>query len=193
MNFIDILVLVAVGYGAFKGFRNGMIYEIAGLLGLVVGIWAGLRLAFIFADYYKEHFELPGKWIPLLAFMTAFLLGMGGVWLAGRIANGLVNTVQLGVVNTAAGAVFGALKWAFVVGTFLSLIGNSMVLPKEVQESSATYPYVTGYCSAVQGYSIGLLPKARNVFEDVDHYFVSLDSTRQANDSLSTDSLPARH
>jgi membrane protein required for colicin V production len=192
MNFIDIIVLVAVGYGAFKGFRNGMVFEIAGLLGLIVGIWAGLRLAFIFADYYKEHFELPGKWIPLLAFMTAFVLGMGGVWLAGRIVNGIVNQVQLGIVNTAAGAVFGGLKWAFVVGTFLSLIGNSLVLPKEVQESSVTYPIVTGYCSVVQGYSIGLLPKARNVFEDVDSYFVSLDSTRRAQDSLATDSVPAR-
>jgi membrane protein required for colicin V production len=192
MNFIDIIVLVAVGYGAFKGFRNGMIFEIAGLLGLIVGIWAGLRLAFIFADYYKENFELPGKWIPLLAFMTAFLLGMGGVWLAGRLANGLVKTVQLGIVNTIAGAVFGGLKWAFLVGTFLTLIGNSMVLPKEVQESSATYPIVTAYCSAVQGYSIGLLPKARNVFEDVDQYFVSLDSTHRAQDSLATDSLPRR-
>jgi membrane protein required for colicin V production len=189
MNFIDIIVLVAVGYGAFKGFRNGVVYEVAGLLGLVIGIWAGLRLAFIFADYYKENIDVPGKWIPLMAFMTAFLLGMGGVWLAGRLVNGLVNTAQLGIVNTVAGAVFGGLKWAFVVGTFLSLIGNSMVLPKEVQENSVTYPIVTAYCSAVQGYSIGLLPKARNVFEDVDSYFVSLDSTRHAQDSLATDSL----
>jgi membrane protein required for colicin V production len=187
MNFIDIIVLVAVGYGAFKGFQNGVIFEVAGLLGLVVGVWAGMRLAFVFADYYKDNFDLPGKWIPILAFLTAFMIGMGAVWLAGRIVNALVKTAQLGIVNRIAGGAFGVLKWAFLIGTFLSVIGNAFVLTPEVQAGSATYPIVTSYCRVVQGYSIGLLPKARNVFDDMEHYFVELDSTRKSNDSTSTE------
>jgi membrane protein required for colicin V production len=191
MNFIDILVLVAVGYGAFKGFQNGVIYEVAGLLGLVVGVWAGMRLAFLFADYYKDNFDLPGKWIPVLAFLTAFLVGMGAVWLAGRIVNALVKTVQLNLVNRLAGSAFGVLKWAFLIGTFLSVIGNAFVLTPEVQAGSATYPYVTTYCKVVQGYSVGLLPQARNVFDDMENYFVELDSTRKSQeiDSLSTSEI----
>lgn len=186
MNFIDIIVLVAVGYGAYKGFTNGVIYEVAGLLGVIVGIWAGMRLAFVFADYYKDNFDLPGKWIPVLAFLTAFMLGLGGVWLAGRIVNAVVKTAQLNIVNRIAGGAFGVLKWAFLIGTLLSVIGNAFILTPEVQQGSATYPLVTGYCKVVQGYSIGLLPKARNVFDDMEHYFVDLDSTRKANaaDSL---------
>lgn len=192
MNFIDIIVLVAVGYGIFKGFQNGVIYEVAGLLGLVVGVWAGMRLAFIFANYYKENFEVPAKWLPLLAFFTAFMLGMGAIWLSGRLVNGLVNTAQLGIVNRLAGAAFGLLKWAFIAGTFFSLIGNSMILTPEVQAGSATYPIVTGYCKVVTEYSIGLLPKARNVFDEMETYFVELDSTRRAGvDSVAVDSLEA--
>jgi len=96
------------------------------------------------------------------------------------LATGLVKTVQLNLVNRLAGAGFGVLKWAFLVGTVLSIVGNALVLTPEVVEESVTYPVVTSYCKGVQSYSIGLLPKARNVFEDMEVYFDDLDSTRKA-------------
>ena len=178
MNFIDIIAIIALGFGAYRGFRNGIILELAGLLGLIVGIWAGLRLAFIFADYYKENFDIPDNYIPLIAFLTAFLIGIGAVWLAGRLLNKFVNSVALGLPNRIGGAVFGAAKWAFIAGTVLSLIGNSEVISKETRESSTAYPMLGAYCKAVQGYTIGLIPAASNVFKDVEEYFVEMDSTR---------------
>ena len=51
MNLIDIVALVLIGLGAWRGVKNGMIKEVAGLLGLVIGVWAGMRLAFVFANY----------------------------------------------------------------------------------------------------------------------------------------------
>ena len=133
MNFIDIVALVAIGWGAFRGFRNGVIIEVAGLLGLIVGIWAGLKLAFVFANYYRDNFEIPANYIPLLAFLSAFLIGIGGVWLLGRILNKMVNSVALGIPNRLAGLTFGAAKWAFLIGTLLSLVGNSQMIPEETQ------------------------------------------------------------
>ncbi len=180
MNLIDIIALVAIGFGAFRGFKNGIILELAGLLGLIVGIWAGLRLAFLFADYYKENFDIPDNYIPLIAFLTAFLIGIGAVWLAGRLLNKFVNSVALGLPNRLGGAVFGAAKWAFIAGTVLSLVGNSEVISQDTRESSKAYPILGAYCKAVQGYTIGLIPAASNVFHDVEEYFVDLDSTRNA-------------
>lgn len=191
MNFIDIIALVAIGFGAFRGFRNGAILEIAGLLGLIVGIWAGLRLAFIFAAYYRDNFEIPENYIPLLAFLTAFLLGIGAVWLIGRLLHKMIHSVALGLPNRAGGAVFGAAKWAFLAGTVLSLVGSSQFISPETKESSIAYPALDTYCKTVQGYTIGLIPAASNVFKDVEEYFVDLDSVRTRQlppDSLSSDS-----
>ena len=193
MNLIDIIALVLIGVGAWRGYRNGMITEIAGLLGLVVGVWAGMKLAFIFANYYRDHFDIPDNYIPLLAFLTAFLLGIGGVYLLGRVLHKVVHSVALGLPNRAAGVAFGAAKWAFIVGTVLSLVGNSGIFAKETIEESKAYPLLGDYCKGVQGYTIGLIPAATNVFDDVENYFVGLDSTRNARqgapveDSLSVE------
>lgn len=184
MNLIDIVALVAIGFGFWRGFRNGVIIEVASLLGLIVGIWAGLRLAFIFANYYRDNFDLPENWIPLLAFLTAFLLGIAAVYLVGRLLNSFVNSIALGIPNRMAGGAFGAAKWAFLFGTVLSLIGNSQVIPQETRDNSVAYPALEEYCKGVQGYTVGLIPAARNVFKDVETYFVSLDSIRDEQQDL---------
>ena len=177
MNFIDIVVLVAIGFGAFRGFKNGIVIEIAGLLGLVIGIWAGLRLAFIFANYYRDNIEIPSNYIPLLAFLTAFFLGIGAVYLSGRILNKVVNSLALGIPNRLVGSAFGVAKWAFLIGTGLSLIGNSKIISQTVVDDSTAYPLVVPFSKVVQDYTVGLIPAASNVLKDVDTYFLELDST----------------
>ncbi len=188
MNFFDIIALIILGYGAYKGYKNGVIIEVASLLGLVVGFWAGMRLAFIFANYYRDTFQVPENWIPALAFFTAFALGLGAVFLAAKAATTLLKTVQLNLPNRLAGAAFGILKWGFLFGSLLSIVGTSQFLGNDVKESSKVYPVLNTYCSVVQGYSIGLLPAAHNVFDDMENYFVELDSVRNAKKGLPTDS-----
>lgn len=188
MNFFDIIALVILGYGAYKGYRNGVILEVAGLLGVVIGFWAGMRLAFIFANYYRDTFKVPENWIPALAFFTAFAIGLGAVFLAAKAATTLLKTAQLNLPNRLAGATFGILKWAFLFGSLVSIIGDSQFLGNDVKESSKVYPVLNTYCSVVQGYSIGLLPAAHNVFDDMEHYFVELDSVRNAEKGLPADS-----
>lgn len=190
MNLIDIVALIAMGYGAYRGFRNGVIIEVTGLIGLIIGVWAGLRLAFIFANYYRDNFDIPENYIPLLAFFTAFLLGIGLVYFIGRATSSLVNSVGIGLPNKLGGLVFGAAKWAFIAGTGLSLLANSQMIPPDSQESSVAYQPLNVYCTTVQQYSIGLIPAASNVFDDVETYFVDLDSTRRAKEGLPPSERP---
>lgn len=195
MNFLDIFALGVLGYGAYKGFKNGVIIEVASLLGLIIGFWAGMRLAFIFAHYYRDHFQLPEKWVPSIAFFTAFAIGLGAVYLAGWAATKLVNTAQLELPNRLAGLGFGVLKWGFLVGALFCIIGNAEILAKKTTEESVAYPALTTYSKVVQGYSIGLIPQARNVLDDMEHYFVQLDSAQRDSfptpaDSASTPSHP---
>jgi membrane protein required for colicin V production len=182
VNFLDIIALVTLGWGAYKGFKNGVLIEVAGLVGLVVGFWAGMRLAFVFANYYRDNFHLPEKWLPALAFFTAFALGIGAVRLAAWAATKLLQTVQLNLPNRLAGGAFGVLKFGFLVGALFSIVGLSQILSPETTESSKSYAILKGYSSIVQGYTIGLVPAARNVMDDMDQYFVALDSVNQVQE-----------
>ena len=179
MNFLDIVALIGLGWGAYKGFKNGVLIEVAGLVGLLIGFWAGMRLAFLFADYYRDHFQLPEKWVPAIAFFTAFAIGIGAVYLAAWAATKLLQTAQINLPNRIAGGVFGVLKWGFLVGAFFTIVGTSQILAPETSEGSKSYSVLKAYSHGVQGYTLGLIPAARNVMDDMEHYFVSIDSVKQ--------------
>jgi membrane protein required for colicin V production len=189
VNFLDIVAIAALGWGAYKGFKNGVLIEVAGLIGLLIGFWAGMRLAFLFANYYRENFHLPEKWVPAIAFFTAFAIGIGAVYLAAWAATKLLQTAQLNLPNRLAGGVFGILKWGFLVGAFFTILGTSEILGNETTEGSKSYAVLKGYSHAVQGYTIGMIPAAHNVMEDMERYFVSVDSVHQEHEGEHADSL----
>ena len=125
LTFIDIIAAVAIGFGFIRGWMNGFIKEIAGLVGIILGVWAGLRLAWIFADYYRENFEVPETVIPFIAFLTAFLLVLLAVVLIGRILRKILEKAALSGFDKIAGALFGGLKLAFLIGTLIGMIGKA--------------------------------------------------------------------
>ena len=123
LTYIDIIVLVAVGFGLIRGWTNGIIKEVAGMVGVILGVWAGLRLAWVFADYYQENFEVPEAVIPLIAFLSAFLLVLIVVIMIGRLLRKILEKAALSGFDKIAGALFGGLKLAFIVGTLVGLVG----------------------------------------------------------------------
>jgi membrane protein required for colicin V production len=185
---LDLLAVVAIGYGLIKGFFNGMVKEIFNLVAVVVGLWLGMRIAFLFANYYKDNTELSQRYIPFLAFLTAFILILACILLLSRMIDRWLDSSALNLPNQLMGALFGGLKWAFIIGTFLSLIGNSQYLSEASKESSAAYKPLTAYCSAVNQYTIALIPGAGNVYTEMKDYF--LDMAHQATAPDSTLSRP---
>lgn len=183
-NYIDIVVLAGLSFGIFKGLKNGLIKEIAAIVGLILGIWAGFRFAFIFADYYRESFEIPENLIPFLGFLTAFILVLLGVIFAGRLLRETLKKANLSTVDKAAGATFGALKWGLILGTLLVLVGKAKVLPEEHTKGSFMYPLLTQYVEGVQEYSVALIPAAKNVFTEIDTYFQDLETIREKKEAV---------
>ena len=45
MNFLDILILIPILYGAYKGFKHGFVIELFTLLAILVGIYVGIHFS----------------------------------------------------------------------------------------------------------------------------------------------------
>ncbi len=185
MNFLDLIALLAIGYGAIKGFFNGMVKEIIGFISVILALWIGMRIAFLFADYYKGNAGLPDRYIPFLAFLSAFLLVLVAILLLARLIDTMVSATALTVPNKLGGAAFGGLKLAFLVGALFCVVGHANYLPEETKNSSATYKPLTEYVSKVNEYSFALLPGAKNVFAEMKTYFSDI-----AEKTLAADSIP---
>ena len=56
MNYIDIVILLFLLYGAFRGFSKGLIIEVATLAGLILGVFIAIR----YSPFTEGIFKLLG-------------------------------------------------------------------------------------------------------------------------------------
>ena len=81
MNYIDIVIIVPVLWGAYIGYKKGLIIEVVSLIALGFGIWGGIH----FSDYIGDILvdKIDSEYVSLTAFvitfavivMTVFFLG----------------------------------------------------------------------------------------------------------------------
>src|SRR3989338_8571278 len=91
MNFIDILLIIPIGYGAYKGFKNGFVIELFTLLAILVGIYVGIHFSDFIAAWMKETFDWDSPYLPVVAFTLTFL-GVGAmIYFGGKMVEKMVK------------------------------------------------------------------------------------------------------
>lgn len=143
MGWIDILLASALGYAAFKGFRNGFFAELASLFSLLLGVFVALKFSF----YCKEAIEKMVKWNPvfiqIVAFALTFVLVLVAIHFLVKSLTKIARFAALGWINTIGGAVLSVLKMILTLSVLLNLIAkinlNNYLLSKKTTEPSALY------------------------------------------------------
>jgi len=141
MNYIDIFLIVPLLWGAFKGFKKGLIIEVVSLAALGLGIWGGVY----FSDYAVNLIieKVEDKYIPITAFMLTFLAIVLVVYFLGRLLEKIIDIVQLKFINKLAGACFGLLKFGLIISILLFITDRYNqqfnFLPEDFSENSLIY------------------------------------------------------
>jgi membrane protein required for colicin V production len=147
MHWLDIVILIIVGAAGWKGFQRGFIIELASLVGLVLGIWAGIR----FSDLVIDTLDLEVK-NAAIAFLLTFVLVVLLVMLLGHLLTKLIDIAQLSLPNKLAGIAFGALRSAFTLSIALNLMlgySDGAFPPAEVRERSAFAGHLRAFAPVV--------------------------------------------
>lgn len=137
MNWLDWAILVVIVYAAIKGYARGFIVELASLMALVAGIWAGIHLS--------EQVAVAtglGTDNAALAFLVTFLLVLLGIHLLARFLTTLIDIAQLSLPNKIGGVFFGVLRSVFTLSVALNLIvgySEGELPPAEVRKGSVVY------------------------------------------------------
>lgn len=137
MNWLDIVLLIILGASAWKGFQRGFVIEVASLLGLVLGIWAGIHLS----DRVIEALDLEVKGAAT-AFLITFGLVLALVVVLGHLLTKAVDLASLSIPNKLAGIAFGVLRSAFTLSITLNLLhgfSDSRLPPPEVRAASSLH------------------------------------------------------
>ena len=143
MNFMDILILVPIGYAAWKGFKHGFVIELFTLLAILVGIYVGIHFSDFIAAWLKVTFSWDSPYLPVVAFTITFL-GVGAmIYFSGKLIEKMIKVVNLSPVNKAFGIVFAVLKMLYILSVLLVLIESydekNDFFPEKTKEHSLLY------------------------------------------------------
>jgi len=140
---LDIIVAVLLLFGAYKGFRRGLIIEIATLIGLVLGIYGGMYFSDYASMWIVDNFEVKAGLLPIVSFLLTFIVIVAGVFVLAKALEKVVNLVALKLINKLAGALFGLLKMGLIVSLLLLLANvvdaKTGILPDNLKNDSILY------------------------------------------------------
>lgn len=148
MNFIDIILLLPLLYGAFKGFSKGFIFEVATLAGLVLGVFIAIRYSACTENFLHDFFNVSSGYLSHIALGVTFLVVVVLICVLGKVLTKIVDMVSLGLINKLLGTCLGAAKYFLVICVVL-LIADVLddkfhFISKETREGSLLFrPFLT--------------------------------------------------
>ena len=134
MNVLDIILAIPLCYFIYKGWRRGFIFELAALVGIIVGCWAAIH----FSTWVAEMLNLEGEGSVLLAFFITFIGVVVGAYFLGKAIEGFIKMVKADFLNKFLGALVGMVKCLCVLSILLNFIllvdHNHVIITPKVQE-----------------------------------------------------------
>ena len=118
MNWLDIVILVAIAIPTFIGLRIGIVKAVLSLAGLIVGIILAGRY---YVPLSEQLSFIPDQNVAKIAAFAIILIGV--MLIASLLASSLrwvASVVMLGWVNRAGGAIFGLVLGAIFCSAFLA-------------------------------------------------------------------------
>jgi membrane protein required for colicin V production len=168
---LDIIIVILLAFGAFRGFRKGLLMELITIVAFVIGIILGVKLMDLSGSFLHLLHDNFGRIAPFVLFLVIFVLTIVVVNQIGRAVKKALNFTPLGSLDNFAGAFIGALKWAFAISLVFwvtSLIGLDM--PVHVLNQSQLHPYVISIAPLVFDYAATLIPFTRDFFDSAGSF-----------------------
>jgi membrane protein required for colicin V production len=160
MNYFDVIMIIPLIWGAYKGFKKGLIIEVASLVALFLGVWGGVKFSSISANYLSKLFDVSEKIMPLISFSITFILIVIAVYALAKMLQKVIKMVALGFVNKIAGVIFAVLKFTLIISVVLTLFNNINseigFIDSEMESSSLLYKPISALAPAI-------IPGLRNI------------------------------
>lgn len=143
MNYFDLIIIIPLLWGAYKGYRKGFIIEIASLIALFLGVWGGVKFSNVTAQKLSSVFDISEKLMPLISFAVTFILIVVVIFFLAKMLQKVIKMVALGTINRIAGGLFGILKFSLIISVILTIVNgvNQKVkfIEDDAKETSILY------------------------------------------------------
>ena len=119
MNYFDLILVLPIIYGVYKGFRRGLVLEFTSLLALVLGIYGASIFSKMTFEYLSTWLDIESSYLSVASYAITFISIVIIVSLGGKLLTLLLKMVALGFLNRIMGSLFGGLKSLLLISIFL--------------------------------------------------------------------------
>jgi len=158
MNYVDIFLLSPLVFLAIKGFISGFINQIAGLVGLIIGLY----FAYLFyleggkyiSTFYKSDYN------NIIAFILILAACYLGVSIVGKLLTKASKALALSPLNRVLGLAFGALKGLLITAILVFALNYAKSLNNnqisELLSDSVIYDFLSPLVKDIDTNSISI-------------------------------------
>lgn len=133
MNWIDIVLVIAIAISALIGMKKGVIGIALTLAGLVLGVFLAGRYYILLSQYlsFISHAGL----VKVAAFAIIFIGVMVIAGVLARLLGKIASAIMMGWANRIGGGVLGGILGAIFCGAFLAMWVKFLGMTQVIAES----------------------------------------------------------
>ena len=142
MIWLDIVFLVPLLWGAYSGFKKGLIAQVLGLTSLFAGVWLGVNYQEMVSPFLIH--KVQEKYLSISCFIVLFFLVIILGAITTKIIEKFANFIQLKLINKLVGLILGVLKISsflvIAVSIFQTWDSQSIMIDQSTKENSLFFP-----------------------------------------------------
>lgn len=119
MNLLDVIIAIPLLWGAYRGFKRGLIFEVLMIIGLIIGLYAAFKFSSLAQGLLKNFIAEDSAILPSLSFALVFAAVLLVMILFARFLEGILKITSLHLFNQIAGTLLGIFKFGLVVSVVL--------------------------------------------------------------------------
>jgi len=172
---IDVVFLILLIAGVYKGSRQGIIMSVFTFAGWIVGLAAALTLSGFVAGTMQNYTNIDSKWLPALSFLIVFTVMALLIRSAGKLVENMLDLSLLSWVNRLGGALVYAGLYVLLGSVLLFFIEKLHLINTDTLSASRAHGFTDGLIPALIE-SIGtLIPALKNAFRKLQEFFDQLN------------------
>ncbi len=164
METADIVLIILLGIGAYRGYQTGLLMQLLGIIAFFLAIIGGFHLMYWGIDWLGQYFDGYETLLPIISFIVIFLAILIVMNLVAKSLKSILDMTLLGSLDNITGAITGLLKWALVVSLMIWIIETYANYPLDrFSENTTLFPFI----SALAPFLFEILSMALPYFEDL--------------------------
>ena len=124
MNLVDFLLIIIISWGVYKGFLNGLVKELASILGIIFGIFLAKNYYFILDKNILLLLDVEPKLVSSMSLILIFVLTIVTFNILANISTKFLQLIALNLLNKIIGSLIGGVKSILILCFLVFIISK---------------------------------------------------------------------